>query len=72
MAINKVKLVAQPLSSHDLHPPYEKRNAREMNRGANHLGQSPKGDKKQTSDEELEEAREARLLQGVASGFRAA
>ena len=57
MAINKVKLVAQPLSFHDLHSPYEKRNARETNRGANHLSQFPKGDKKQTSDEELEEAR---------------
>ena len=57
MAINEVKLVAQPLSSHDLHSPYEKRNGRETNRGANHLSQFPKGDKKQTSDEELEEAR---------------
>ena len=56
MAINKVKIVALPLSSHDLYSPYEKRNAREMNRGANHLSQFPKGDKKQTSDEELEEA----------------
>jgi hypothetical protein len=57
MAINKFKLTAQPLSSHDLHLPYEKRNARETNRGAKYLSQLPKSNKKQISDEELEEAR---------------
>jgi hypothetical protein len=57
MANNKVKLVAQPLTSHDLHSPYERRNIRETNRGTNHLSRFPKAGKKQTSDEELEEAR---------------
>lgn len=57
MAINKNDLDAQPLSSHELNSPYETLTARETNRGATHLSQCPKGCKKQTSDEELEEAR---------------
>ena len=57
MAINKVNLDAQPLSFHGLHSPYETPTALETNSGANHLSQFPKGCKKQTSDEELEEAR---------------
>lgn len=57
MVINKVNLDVQPLSSHELHSPYETLTALETNRGANHLSQFPKKCKKQTSDEELEEAR---------------
>ena len=57
MATNKVKLKAQPLNSHELTSSSETRNPLETNRGANHLSQFPKKCKKQTSDEELEEAR---------------
>jgi hypothetical protein len=57
MAINGVNLDAQPLSSHELHSPSETRTDLETNHEANHLSQFPKGCKKQTSDEELEEAR---------------
>jgi hypothetical protein len=57
MAINEIKLDAQSQSSHELHSPYETLTALETNRGANLLSQFPKGCKKQTSDEELEEAR---------------
>ncbi len=57
MAINGVNLDAQPLSSHELHSPSETRTALETNDGANHLSQFPKGCKKQTSHEALEEVR---------------
>jgi hypothetical protein len=57
MAINGVNLDAQPLSSHELHSPSETRTALKTNHGANHLSQFPKGCEKQTSDEDLEEAR---------------
>jgi hypothetical protein len=57
MAINEVNLKAPPLNSHELPSPSETRNPLETNRGANHLGQFPKGYKKQTSAEELAEAR---------------
>jgi hypothetical protein len=57
MARNKVNPDAQPRSSHELHSPSETRTAFETNRGANYLSQFPKECKKQTSDEELAEAR---------------
>ncbi len=57
MAINEVDLDAQPLSSHELHSLYETQTAIETNRGVSHLSQFPKGCKKQTSEEELEEAK---------------
>ncbi len=57
MAINDVNLDAQPLSTHELHSPAVTRTALETNHGANHLSQFPRKCKKQTSDEELEEAR---------------
>ena len=57
MAINKVNRKAPPLNAHELPSPFETRNPLETNRGANHLSQFPQGSKKQTSEEELEEAR---------------
>jgi hypothetical protein len=57
MATNKINLKAQPLNSHELPSSSETRNPLETNFGANHLSQFPQGSKKQTSEEELEEAR---------------
>jgi hypothetical protein len=56
MAIT-VNLDVQGLGSHELHSPSETLTALETNRWADHLGRFAEVCKKQTSDEELEEAR---------------
>jgi len=58
MAISKVDLDLQPLSSYELHSGHDTTiTALETNRGSSHLSQVPSGCKKQTSDEDLEEAK---------------